>query len=194
MIIGPSGGGKGTQAKLLEKKLGIKHISLGAVFRKEIEKKSKLGKAAKRFVVQGLWVPTEIVIATLKPVLRRALDKGFILDGFPRLPDQPPLLDEFLAKQGGRLDLVIHLQVSTQEIMRRRENLAKKGKGFYSGQKRKDESREAIISRLAAYEKTIKPILAYYRKKRILIEVDGERKVKLIHQEVLQLVGKKVKK
>ncbi len=194
VIVGPSGGGKGTQAKLLAKKFGLKHISMGALFRQEIDGKSKVGLAAKSYVIQGLWVPTEITFLILEPVLKKSFKEGFIIDGFPRLPDQPALLDEFLVKQGEKLDSVIHLKVRPEVIMARREKLAAKGKVFYPHQKRKDESKKAIISRLAAYEKTIRPILVYYKKKGILAEIDGEQKVGSIHQEILGLIKKRVKK
>ena len=80
----------------------------------------------------------------------------------------------------------------SKEIMKRRADLAKKGKSFYPNQKREDESDKSIKGRLKAYQDTINPILDYYQNKGILVEVDGERPVKPIHQEILQLINKKV--
>jgi len=194
VIIGPSGGGKGTQAKLLEKRLGIKHISTGELFREEIAKKTQLGKKIALVINQGRWMDTPTTLMVLKQALQKSLFSGFILDGFPRAPDQPKALDAILVKEGVELDLVIHLQVGVEEIMERRQNLINQGKGFYPGQNRKDESLEAIQGRLSAYQKTIKPILLYYHRKGILAEVDGERKVKPIHQEILGLIKKSVDK
>ena len=192
VIIGPSGGGKGTQAKLLAKKYSLAHLSMGELFRKEIASGSNLGKKIAQVINQGKWMDTPSTILVLKPVLRKSLSSGFILDGFPRQPDQPQALEEVLKEEGINLGLVIHLKVSAKEIMKRRANLAKKGKSFYPNQKREDESDKSIKGRLKAYQDTINPILDYYQNKGILVEVDGERPVKPIHQEILQLINKKV--
>ncbi|MFH1601984.1 MAG: nucleoside monophosphate kinase [Candidatus Shapirobacteria bacterium] len=190
IIIGPSGSGKGTQAKFLEKEFGLEHISMGEIFRKEIEKKTKKGKLAEKYVVQGKWVPTALTMSVLSPLLKKALKKGFILDGFPRLSGQPPLLDEFLLKHNSFLNLVIHLKVRPSVITERRNKLAQKGKGFYPNQKRKDESQAAIKKRLEEYGENINPILAYYKKRGILAEVNGERRIKPIHAEIRNRVYK----
>ncbi len=194
VIIGPSGGGKGTQAKMLAKKFGLKHLSMGELLRGEIAKESELGEEIARIINQGQWLDTPTTVSVLKPALEESLSSGFILDGFPRQPDQPGALEGLLEENKTDLDLVIHIQVSVEEIMRRRQVLAEKGKGFYPGQKRDDESEESIRGRLQAYQDTIGPILEYYRGKGILVEVDGERAVEPIHGEILELIKKRVKK
>jgi len=195
VIIGPSGGGKGTQAKLLAEKFGLKHISMGELLRAEIATGSDLGNTVALAINKGNFLDTPNTLTVLKKSLSSILKSGgFILDGFPRIPDQPKALDGLLAEGGLNLDLVIHLKVSVEEIMRRREALAKKGKGFYPGQKRNDESEKAIRGRLQAYQETISPILEYYRGKELLVEVDGERTVELIHNDILDLIEKRVEK
>ncbi len=191
VIIGLSGSGKGTQAKLLEKKFGWKHISMGELFRKEIERETKIGKKIEELIAQGVWVSTGLTFKVLKPVLKKELKTGFVLDGFPRVPDQPRALDEFLAREGDKVDLVIHLIIRPRAIMARRKRLWAKGKSFYEN-KRKDETKEAIKGRVKSYEKTIKPILDYYQKKGILEEVDGERSIEEIHRDIAGLIKDRV--
>lgn len=190
-ILGISGGGKGTQAKLLSDKYGIVHISMGQLFRREIEGSTELGLQAASYVKQGVWVPTDLTMKVLGPVLLSAGNPGFILDGFPRLPDQPLILEQFLSDQGWKLDGIFHLVVSAEEVLRRRQKLAEKGQGFYK-ESRPDESQESILARFESYQRTITPILDYYRQKGILLEVDGEKTVEEIHREIVTLVEKRV--
>jgi len=186
VIIGLSGGGKGTQAKLLAKDFGLVHISVGRLFRREMEEKTALGRKAAKYVLAGQWVPTSLVLAVLTPRMEESLEKGFIIDGFPRLPDQPAVLDKWLEKRRLTLDQVIHLVVSQEAVIARRAKAAKKGRSFYPHQGRKDEDVEAVKERFRSYEETIGPILAYYKRRKILFNVDGERKVKPIYQDIVK--------
>jgi len=190
-ILGPSGGGKGTQAELLEQKFGWKHISVGALFRNHIEEGTEIGKKADQYVRRGDWVPTPIVIEMVKPVVQELVDVGFVLDGFPRLPDQPKLLDQILAEKSSKLDLAVHLDIRPEVIMARRKKAWEKGMSFYD-QKRKDETMEAIQSRINEYLRTIDPILEYYHRKDKLIRVDGERIIEVIHQDIVKEINRRL--
>jgi len=194
VIIGLSGGGKGTQAKLLEQNWGLVHISAGELLRKEAKKKTERGKKIALFINQGKWVPSQLTFAVLKPPLVKALGKGFVLDGFPRLPDQPEMLDDFLARHGVSLTRVIHLRVRPETVIARRRRAQQEGREFYPGQERNDESEEAIRNRFRSYQKTIGPILAYYRQRGILEEVDGERSIEEIYQDIVSRLSKWLKK
>lgn len=191
IIIGPSGSGKGTQADLLEKDFGWKHISMGEVFRKETTKQSEYGKKVDKFMKKGEWVSTGLVLEGLIPILSALGFEGFILDGFPRLPDQPELLDDLLKTNGKKIDLVVHLKIRPEIIMARRKKVWRQGKTFYKD-KRKDETLLAIQARFDSYQKTIKPILEFYKKKGILTEVDGERPVEEIYREIVKVVKEKI--
>ncbi|MFH1561597.1 MAG: nucleoside monophosphate kinase [Patescibacteria group bacterium] len=191
VILGISGGGKGTQAKLLADKYRLVHISMGKLFRQEIDQKTGVGLEAFGYIKRGVWVPTDLTFKVLGPVLSGLEDSGFILDGFPRLPDQPLVLDNFLSQRGQTIGLVIHILVSPEEVLRRRQRSAEQGKVFYD-ENRKDESRESVLARFESYRKTIAPILDYYRAKGILAEIDGERSVEEIHQDIVKVIEKRV--
>jgi adenylate kinase len=184
-IIGPSGGGKGTQAKLLAKKFGLRHISVGRLIREEIRRATPLGKKIAGIVDAGRWLPTKLVFKILKPVLDESLVGGFILDGFPREVGQAILLDEYLQKRGLQLDFVFWLKVRPEVIYQRRKKMQQQGKSFYD-EKREDESEAAIRSRMEEYQKTISPIVNFYRRRGILREIDGERAVSEIHRDILK--------
>jgi len=190
-VLGPSGGGKGTQAELLEEKYGWKHISVGSLFREHISQETEIGKKADKYVQRGDWVPTPIVLEMITPVLDKLIKTGFVLDGFPRLPDQPKLLDEVLAERGVELDLAIHIDIRPKVIMERRKKAWEKGKSFYD-QKRKDETMEAIKSRIEEYKRTIDPILSYYQKKGNLFRVDGERPIEPIHKDIIKEIEERI--
>ncbi len=190
VIIGPSGSGKGTQADLLENGFGWRHISMGDLFRKEISRNTNLGKKIAGYVDKGLWAPTKLTIAVLDPILRKSLKKGFVLDGFPRVPDQPGLLDKALEQMGAALDLVIHFKIRPEVILARRKKVISQGRSFYPNQKRNDESERAILNRFKSYQKTIKPILSYYRRRGLLVEIDAERPIRLIYKDVLRAIKK----
>lgn len=191
IIVGPSGGGKGTQAKRISEKYDLVHISMGKIFRSQIEKETVYGKKVKSYVEKGQWVPTELVLEGLGMIMEALTYHGFILDGFPRLPDQPKALDQLLFDNGSGLELAIHLKVSDRVIMARRGVAQSQGKSFY-GQRRNDESPEAIKSRLEAYHQNIAPILDYYRQKNLLVEIDGERPVETIFEDIVKIIDDKI--
>ena len=191
VILGPSGGGKGTQAEKIEEYFGWKHISMGEIFRVEMKKETDLAKKISKYVNEGKWVPDETTIELLGSVLEKFTDKGFVLDGFPRSATQPALLEKWLKSRDISLDLVLHLDIRPEVIMERRKKVWAEGKSFYEV-RRKDETIEAIKSRFAAYEREIEPILDYYEERKILLRVNAERPIEDIFKEIVQLIEKKL--
>jgi len=190
VIIGPSGSGKGTQAELLEKKFGWRHISSGELFRREIRRRTPIGLKVEKLIRQGEFISTKLTFKILKPVLDQWVGKGFILDGFPRLPDQPAVLDDYLAKRKTKLDIVLYLWVSPKVVIARAKKLWSKGKKFQKG--RSDETLAAIRRRLEWSEKTLGQIVDYYRQRNLLAEINGERPIAPIHQEIVKLTKERV--
>ncbi len=176
IIIGPSGSGKGTQAKLIAKKYNLTHISTGQLIRDHIKKKTTLGKKAQSYVEDGRWTPTKIVLK----ILFENLKNKFIIDGTPRYLKQCPLIDKYLKKHNQKLDAVIYLHVTKQELLDRRQLYKEK----FQDQSRPDSTPEAFEARYQSGKKTIGPILKYYKKQGRLIKIDGNRPVKPIFKDI----------
>lgn len=178
IFLGPSGSGKDTQAKLLERSLGIKRVSTGEIMRKEMKSGSELGRKMKEFAAKGEWIPDEIAVDLLRKELEKEeYKKGFVITGFPRTMWQVEKFDELLQERGNNLAAVIHFDLGKEESMKRMKTQAK-------DEKRPDSSEEAMRIRFSSYRKTIDPILAEYKKKGVLIRVDASPSIEEIHEVV----------
>lgn len=189
-IIGPSGCGKGTQAKLLSKKLGLPVISTGELLRQEHEAKSPEGIEAEKYWGKGEWVPANLMMAILKKRLDRSdCREGFILDGTPRKMADIPLLDDYLSKKGQKLDLVLHLDTSDESSLSRIQGRIFKAKEV--GQEvREDEDVKEVRERLRQYHTTIDPVLQYFEEKGILKRINNERSIDAVFKDIsAQLKG-----
>lgn len=167
LIVGPPGAGKGTQAARLSERFGIPTISTGDIFRFNIRNETELGVQVKAIVDSGDYVPDELTNALVADRLTEddAL-VGFLLDGYPRTPDQVGFLDAFLAEREQQLDAVIRLVADTDEIVERlRRRSIEQG--------RTDDTEDAIRHRQEVYRRETEPILAAFGERGILVEVDG---------------------
>ena len=185
-IIGPSGCGKSTQAELIAKKYNINHISTGETFRSEMAKGSELGLAAKKYVDQGIWVPSEILIKIVALELSKVDNRNFIVDGTPRIPDQCQLVEDYLAGFGESITALIHLDVTFEEIYKRRQ---KAGSSFQE-KDRSDLSPEAVLQRQQQYLKYNDPIMEYFNKQHKLIRVNGNRPIEPIFEDIVTEIDK----
>jgi len=185
ILLGAPGAGKGSQAALIKEAYAIPHISTGDIFRANIKGGTELGRLAKSYIDKGELVPDSVVIAIVKDRLEEAdCKKGFILDGFPRTVVQADALAGFTG-----IDAVINLVVDNEVIIRRiagrrmcpcgetyntatlkgPEICIKCGAKLYQ---RNDDKEETVKNRLAVYEKETAPLIAYYREKGMLIDID----------------------
>lgn len=202
ILLGAPGSGKGTQAEKLCQATGIVHVSSGDLFRQAEKEGTELGKLAKSYMEKGLLVPDEVVI---KMVLERISGnkKGFILDGFPRTIEQAEALDKALGKDG--VDKAIYIEVSRDELLRRLSGrwLCRKcqkpyhlvssppkvvGKCDVCGgelYQRPDDTRETAEKRLEVYFKQTAPLVDYYRNKKKLLQVEGERPIEEVSKDLL---------
>ena len=185
-IIGPSGCGKSTQAKLIAEKFGLTHFSTGQLLRDEIAAGSGFGLEAKSYIDSGTWVPDDLVFDVLISKLKSIDYQNFIIDGFPRVLNQGKIIEYFLKKQSKPLSLLIHLDVTFEEIMKRRES---KGDEFQDAS-RTDNTPELVLARQKTYDDTIAPIKEYFAEKKLLFEVDGNRPVEPIFAEICQTIDK----
>ena len=157
ILIGGPGSGKSTYAEFITKEFGIDHIYPGELLRKE---KEKGGEIAKRLsnLGKGGFAPNDIVLDLIKDAVAKA-DKGFVFDGYPRYMQQVKDLE----KEGIKIDKVVYLNVSPEEVIRR---LTKRG--------RADDKPEIIKNRIALYKKETGPVVDYYKNKPGFIEVKAE--------------------
>jgi adenylate kinase len=167
LIVGPPGAGKGTQAARISENYGIPAIATGDIFRYNIANQTPLGVEVKAIVDAGDYVPDTLTNALVASRVEEedALD-GFLLDGYPRTLDQVAFLDALLAEKGQSLDAVIQLVADTDAVVSRlRRRSVEQG--------RTDDSEEAIRHRQEVYARETQPLIAVYRDRGLLIEVDG---------------------
>ncbi len=168
LIMGAPGAGKGTQGKRIAAHLGIPAISTGAIFRDHVNRETPLGREVKRLMDAGDFVPDSIA----EEIVAERLDqddtrRGFLLDGFPRTVHQAIALDAILDRSHLVIDHAITLTVDTEALVARMLHRAK-----IEG--RPDDNEETIRHRMAVYHEETEPLLALYRQRGMLIEVDGD--------------------
>lgn len=167
LLLGPPGAGKGTQAQHLVDELGIPHVSTGDMLRAAVAARTPVGRQAQSFMDDGKLVPDEVVIGVAEERLGQAdAREGFILDGFPRTVAQAEALDAMLERLGCKLESCVALSVNADMLVKR---LLKRAE--IEG--RSDDNEESIRTRMGEYEAKTAPLIAYYRDKGILAEVDG---------------------
>ena len=167
LIVGPPGAGKGTQAAKLAADFGIPAIATGDIFRHNIRTGTELGTLVKAIVDAGDYVPDSLTNELVASRLAEedALE-GFLLDGYPRTLNQVAYLTDLLAARGQSLDGVIQLVADTDEVVTRlRKRAIEQG--------RMDDSEEAIRHRQDVFARETAPLVAAYRDKGLLVEVDG---------------------
>ncbi len=162
LMLGPPGAGKGTQAEMLCRAIGIPHVSTGVMLRDHVERGTELGTRAKEIMDAGDLVPDDIVIAMVEERLA-AEDAacGFLLDGFPRTRPQAEALVEVLGPERA-LEAVVNLEAPDREVV---ERILSRG--------RSDDTEEAVRTRIAVYLEQTAPLIEYYETAGLLTRVDG---------------------
>jgi adenylate kinase len=169
ILFGPPGSGKGTQSEKLIAKFHLRHLSTGDLLRSEISRKTPLGIEAKKLMDKGNLVPDEVVIGMINDAVDMNMESaGFLFDGFPRTAVQAEELDNLLARKHTCIDVMIALQVSEDELIKR---LLKRGET--SG--RSDDTNEIVIrARIAEYHKKTATVADHYRKAQKVVLIKGE--------------------
>ncbi|MDR0695014.1 MAG: adenylate kinase [Prevotellaceae bacterium] len=182
VLFGPPGAGKGTVAKKVAQQENLVHLSTGDMLREEIERGSALGKEAGQLIAQGHLVPDEVVIAMVREFVKRAMPcNGFIFDGFPRTTEQAKELDAIMATQGTAITMMIALEVSEDEIIRRMLNRA-------AIEGRPDDTISVIRKRIATYHEKIKTTGDYYKLQNKYYTVDSSFTPENTLQQILLIV------
>jgi adenylate kinase len=184
ILIGPPGAGKGTQAKILEQKYGLKQLSTGDMLRAEIAAGSDLGMKAKEIIDRGDLVSDEIMVDMIAARLEKPdCNKGVIFDGFPRTVDQAQALDAMLANKGKPLHAVIQITVDEEILVGRLKNRI--AETIAAGQEvRGDDNEETLRKRLGVYRAQTAPILPYYEAEGLLRKVDGMRPIEDVTEQI----------
>lgn len=181
-IIGGSGSGKDTQATLLSKKLGIPHLSMGAILREEKAKGNPLAVAAAAYSEKGLWVPDTLTSQILEDYVKVNAKGGFIITGYPRPVEQRLSFDRIIKELGLHLLAVVHIHVPDEILL---ERMKKQRDDQALGDQRVDMNDEAIAARLKSYHDTIGPILDWYRERGVLLDVDGTPSREQVHEGII---------
>jgi len=174
ILIGIQGSGKSTQGNLLTKRFRLPYLSMGHIFRNMTKEKTPQGRHIKELLASGILVPDDIALKSIETYLKRPeYKKGWILDGFPRTVAQAK-------KFSHQLDAVFYLTLSDKEALWRLSG--RKDIGIDAD--RKDVTIKAIRKRIELFKKKTLLVIDHYRKKDLLIEVDGERSVEEINKDI----------
>ncbi|RYD71149.1 MAG: nucleoside monophosphate kinase [Verrucomicrobiaceae bacterium] len=194
VMLGPPASGKGTQAGLIEARFGIPVTSPGAILRKERKAGTSLGLSAERMTSQGLLLPDHIIVGVISNWLETC-DDQFVFDGFPRTIGQADTLEELLHLRGTPLDVVIALEADLPTLQSRVAHrlmcqscgeIVSVGLHVSSEMdpcpkcggtlgKRSDDSLETLSARMVEYHEKTEPLVAYYKAKGLLREVDSTK-------------------
>lgn len=183
VFFGPPAAGKGTQAKIIEQKYGLKQLSTGDMLRAQVAEGTELGKQAKAIMDAGQLVSDEIVIGMMSDCMDKdSKAKGFIFDGFPRTTAQAKALDDMLKDRGQKIDMVLELQVDDSALLERIQKRA-----IEEG--RSDDTVEAMKTRLKQYRNYSAEVLPYYKEQGDVMAIDGMRAIDEVTMQIEAIMG-----
>jgi adenylate kinase len=213
ILLGPPGAGKGTQAKYIEDRRGMKQLSTGEMLRAAVAAGTETGLRAKAVMDRGDLVSDDIVVSIIADRLDQPdVKKGFILDGFPRNTAQAEALGKMLGSKGLKLDAVIEMKVDDEALVERitgRYTCANCGKGYHDRfekpkvagvcdncgstefTRRADDNEKTVRDRLAIYNRQTAPLVAYYGAKGNLKTIDGMADIVQVTRQIEEVLDHK---
>ncbi|MEA3398107.1 MAG: adenylate kinase [Chloroflexota bacterium] len=210
ILLGPPASGKGTQASELRQSLELPHVASGDLFRYNLKNKTELGLKAKAYMDSGALVPDDVTIAMVEERLSRPdCAGGALLDGFPRTIAQAEALDHVLAEKGLRINRVLNIQAPDEVLVARitgRRLCRICGEPYHILYKlpqvagvcdldggelyqRDDDTEETAKNRLKVYWEQTSPLIAYYRARDVLVDINGDQGIKAVTEELMNAVA-----
>lgn len=178
VILGPPGSGKGTISKRLVDKNEFTHISTGDLIRNSEDEELK------KIVKKGDFIPDRVMVRMLRKALGKAdLEKGIIIDGFPRNVKQSKMLDSLLGKMGVGLNHVIYLDLDEDKA---KERISKRSE---KENRDDDKDAEVISKRFNEYKEKTLPLIKKYKKSRKLVKIDASKKIENVYKQLLKKIG-----
>lgn len=209
VLMGGPGAGKGTQAKKLQKRLGLPQVSTGDLFRENLKNETELGQMAKNYMDAGELVPDEVTVGMVRQRLARPdTSSGAIFDGFPRTIAQAEALEELLAEYGEQVNVVPYIHVDKDVLLKRlsgRWTCPVCGRVYHElfnppeepgicdvdGARlyqREDDTEATQRRRIEVYFEQTAPLLDYYRDKDLLVEIDGEQPIDAVFEDLVEAI------
>jgi adenylate kinase len=213
ILLGAPGAGKGTVSKIITEKKGVVQISTGDILRGAIKAGTSVGKKAEGYMTRGELVPDGVILDIMKERLAQEdCDKGFILDGFPRTIPQAEALSAMFSMMSIQLDAAVNIVVPRDIIIRRlssrRTCSNPECQAIYNTEssptkdgvhcdkcgslvvQRDDETETAIAKRLSTYEEKTAPLVNYYKREELLVEINGDQNPEKVFDELVQAIEK----
>jgi adenylate kinase len=211
VLLGPPASGKGTQAAYLREALKLPHVASGDLFRENLKSETELGLKAKAYMDRGELVPDDVTIAMVMDRLGRPdCADGALLDGFPRTIAQAEALDAALASQGHKISVVPYIAVPDEVLVERvagRRLCRTCGEAYHvkfnppqqSGMcdndggelyQRDDDKPETVRKRLKVYWEQTSPLIDYYRRQGILVDINGDQAIEAVQAELRAALAK----
>jgi adenylate kinase len=210
VLLGPPASGKGTQAAQLQEVLDLPHVASGDLFRENLKHETELGLKAKAYMDRGELVPDDITIAMVMDRLGQPdCADGAILDGFPRTLAQAEALDKELTAEGHQISVVPYIKVPEEVLVERvsgRRVCRVCGEAYHihfnppkqpgvcdkdGGElyQRDDDKPETVRKRLQVYWEQTSPLIDYYRKRGLLVEIDGDQLIETVQEDLRAAVS-----
>ena len=215
ILLGPQGVGKGTQGQIVAPQLKLARIATGDLLRAAVRQGNELGKLAQGYLDRGELVPDDVVIGLVMEKLQQVEQAeppliGALFDGFPRTLPQAEGLDAALAGVNERIDVVVNIDAPRPVLLERLSgritcavcetvyNLRTRPPkvpgvcdvcGSTELIQRHDDTEEAILKRLSLYDEQTEPLLAYYRERGVVHEVDGDRPIDEVTVDLLRILS-----